>query len=536
MYSYIATRHNSTEVHMGFIETVQGMLGGSALDLLVYAVILFVFILGLIQCVAPVLHNRGLLKRAIRNIRAGEDAKQSWQEDDFLGKGILNAHWSEYLNNLFFADGVYHNASNVEDYINEETVIYGPGRGAFSEAVPSVLVSIGFLGTLLGLARGLSGFSMADSEAVMDSIVTLIPGMRYAFMTSIFGVVGSISFTMITRAVYGSTENALRGFYGAMSRHAGVLSVDPMTQVAIYQQEQTMLIKKLSDDLSGNMADQIGKAVSQAVEPMNQNLKNFISVNTREQMRFLDAVVSRFMDRMDETMGDQLKRLSHVLEDTARYQEDSLAAVRASLSETGDMLSSIREAARIADEMARSNAAYIRDLRENQKQINDACARVASGVEQMDLVSRQQASYLKSVSAMHADVCRSVDQMNAALSDFADRMADQGAAASGSMSKAAAELREAGVQIQEIHRDCAQEINQELKLTLDAYQDYVNQFTQHVDYLAAGISNSLNRLPGAVNESANQLLDQVDRLSDALLQAQRALNNTVDRLYGDARR
>lgn len=33
---------------MGFIETVQGMLGGSALDLLVYAVILFVFILGLI--------------------------------------------------------------------------------------------------------------------------------------------------------------------------------------------------------------------------------------------------------------------------------------------------------------------------------------------------------------------------------------------------------------------------------------------------------------------------------------------------------
>ena len=32
-----------------------------------------------------------------------------------------------------------------------------------------------------------------------ESIVTLIPGMRYAFMTSIVGVVGSITFTLITR-------------------------------------------------------------------------------------------------------------------------------------------------------------------------------------------------------------------------------------------------------------------------------------------------------------------------------------------------
>jgi len=521
---------------MGFIETLKGMISGSAVNLLVYAVILFVFILGLVKCVAPVLHNRGLLKRAIRNIRAGEDAKQSWQEDDFLGRGVLNAHWSEYLNNLFFADGVYHNASNVEDYINEETVIYGPGRGSFSDAVPSVLVSIGFLGTLIGLAQGLSGFSMADSQAVMDSIVTLIPGMRYAFMTSIFGVVGSVGFTMITRAVHGSTENTLRAFYGAMSRHAGVLSVDPMTQVAIYQQEQTMLIKKLSEDLTVGLADNIGRAVSQAVEPLNQNLKNFVTVNTREQMRFLDAVVTRFIERMDEMLGGQMKKLSRALEDAARYQEDSLSTVRASLAETSDMLSSIREVTRIADDMVRMNAGYIRDLRENQKQISEACERVTSSVEQMDLVSRQQSNYLNSVSAMHADVTRSVEQMNQAMIDFAGRMSEQGAVASGGMAKAAAELRDASVQIQEIHRDCARGINNELKLTLDAYQDYVNKFTQHVDYLAAGISSSLNRLPGAVNESADQLLDQVDRLSNALMQAQRALNATVDRMYGDSRR
>ena len=516
---------------MGFLEILKGLLSGSVLNLLVYAVIVFVFILGLVKCIAPVLHNRRLLRRAIRNIRAGEDAKQSWQEDDFLGKGVLNAHWSQYLNNLFFADGVYHNASNVEDYINEETVIHGPGRGSFSEAVPSVLVSIGFLGTLIGLAQGLSGFSMADSEAVMDSIVTLIPGMRYAFLTSIFGVVGSVAFTLLTRAVHGSTEHTLRDFYGAMSRHAGVLSVDPMTQVAIYQQEQTMLIKNLSQNLSNDLA----QAVGQAVEPLNQNFKNFVTVNTREQMRFLDAVVTRFMDRMDDMLGGQIKHLSRVMEDAARAQEDSLASVRMSLAETGDMLASIREVTRIADDMVRANAAYIQDLRENQQQSADAYGRIASSVEQMDLISRQQAAYLKSVSAMHADVTRSVDQMTSSLSAFADRMAEQGAAATTGMLKAGAELRAAGAELKDIHRSATASITNELKITLDAYQDYVNQFTQRVDYLAGGINSSLSRLPGAVDDAANQLLDQVDHLSQALERAQRALSAAADQLYGEPR-
>ena len=71
---------------------------------------------------------------------------------------------------------------------------------------------------------------------------------------------------------------------------------------------------------------------------------------------------------------------------------------------------------------------------------------------------------------------------------------------------------------------------------MDAYQKYVNEFTHRVDYLSSGIVDSLNRLPGVVDDAANGLLDQVDHLSDSLMQAQHALNKTVDRLYGDPRR
>ena len=154
---------------MDFIQSLYSNALSGISNLVVYIAIVVLFVVGLIRCIAPVVRTRGTLRRAIRSIRSEGDKKYAWQQDDFLGKGTLYPHWSEYLNNLFFADGVYHNASNVEDYINEETVMYGPGRASFADALPGLMTSLGFLGTLIGLAQGLSGFSMGDSAAVQQS-------------------------------------------------------------------------------------------------------------------------------------------------------------------------------------------------------------------------------------------------------------------------------------------------------------------------------------------------------------------------------
>ena len=212
-----------------------------------------------------------------------------------------------------------------------------------------------------------------------------------------------------------------------------------------------------------------------------------------------------------------------------------MRSVRGSLSDSAEMLESIREVTRIANDMVRSNAKYIDDLRQNQQQTDEAFARVAGSVEQMDLISRQQANYLKSVSAMQAEVARSIDQMNSSLNSFTKRISEDSANASTGMLKAAAELRATGEHIKEIHKDCTDAITAELKMTLDSYQDYVNQFTQRVDYLAGSISDSLSHMPQAVSDTSNQFLDQVDRLSDSMVQAQRVLDETVARLYGDQR-
>ena len=519
---------------MKYIEIIKNMFAGSVnsvSSLVIYIAIVALFFIGLIRCVFPVVRTRGLIRKATRSIRNGGDKKYGWQEDDFLGKGALFAHWSDYLNNLFFADGRYHNASNVEDYINEETVIYGPGRISFAEALPGLLTSLGFLGTLIGLARGLSGFNMTDSEAVQNSIVTLIPGMRYAFMTSIVGVVCSVAFTLITRMVYGSTEHTLTLFYSAMSRHAGVLSVDPLTQIAIYQQEQTALIKTMSKDLNGKFTDAITDAISKSIDPLNQTMGNFVNGITKEQARLVDVVLARFVDRMNEAVGGAFKRFGQVLDETSALQRENSEAVKASMSGAADMFNDLIDMRQIIQDLLGGTSEYVKQLNATRQDADDAYMRIHSTVEQMEVVSRQESGYLKTVSALQADIAQSNQRMSEALNQFLDRLTAEGGNTAANMRDASEQLRQAGEKLAAVHRDATTAINNELTATLDAYRDYVNQFTQRVDYLASNISGALDKMPAAVKETNNRLLDQVDALTDAMEQAQHAMNDAADRLY-----
>ena len=138
-----------------------------------------------------------------------------------------------------------------------------------------------------------------------------------------------------------------------------------------------------------------------------------------------------------------------------------------------------------------------------------AYARVAAAADQINEITRRQDGYLKTVSTMQADVGRLADAMQ----------------------KAASELRASAASVERSHIQANKALQEEFGSTMDAYRDYVNQFTQRVDYLASNISGALQAMPDAVSEANNRFLDQVDRMTDAMVQAQRALEVTADRLY-----
>jgi membrane associated rhomboid family serine protease len=63
-----------------------------------------------------------------------------------------------------------------------------------AKAAPSLMVSVGVLGTFWGIFRGLQSFDVANIE---QSVPELLNGLKVAFGTSIIGMIVGLLFTVI---------------------------------------------------------------------------------------------------------------------------------------------------------------------------------------------------------------------------------------------------------------------------------------------------------------------------------------------------
>ena len=518
-------------------QALSGLTAGTVNDLLtglVYVAMVALFVIWAIKCALPVFTVRRVLRRAIRDIKQGENAKRSWQAEAFLGKGPLYPHWSEYLNNLFFADGEFHNPSNVEDFINEDTAVYGPGRAQLSEAVPGLMVSLGFLGTLIGISAGLQGFGMDDADQVMRAIRQLVPGMQYAFTTSIVGVLFSLGITIVTKLSYGGATRALADFYNAMSKHAGVLSVDPMTQIAIYQQEQTALIQGMAKDLSGAMTERMAESMSLAINKSMAALKgsfdDFTHKVSVEQLRGVDMMVQRFLQQMNQSVDGQFDRLRQTLEDTNRNQHEMSENVRKSLDGVVRVSQNVIAVSQLSDDMLRKYDEYVGKLTASSKQAEEGYARIAASVEHLEIVARQQNSYLQSLAKLQ-------DAANAALADFeaageqlADRIARNMEEAGQALASSSESIQQSGAVLAANHKALVGGVSKDIDRAYNTFFKTTNETVDHINWVMEDVRNAVSALPGNITTAAELYARQADRLTDALRRSQEAMDDAVDRL------
>ena len=122
-------------------------------DYIVYAAIAVVTLIGVFKCLLPLWGTSSALRRAIRRLQdhAGDSGKPVWQEASFLGRK-LRGSWLRFLQNAEQLDrrGL---PTNVEDYINDDTVTHSHGNATLAELIPNLLTSLGILGTFMGLSR-----------------------------------------------------------------------------------------------------------------------------------------------------------------------------------------------------------------------------------------------------------------------------------------------------------------------------------------------------------------------------------------------
>ena len=382
------------------LSKVTGILPDLA-DYLVYGAIAVVTLIGLFKCLLPLWKTTSSLRRAISRLQAEAGQitdKPVWQTAGFVGKR-LRGTWLRFLQNAEQLDrrGL---PTNVEDYINDDTVTHGPGNATLAELIPNLLTSLGILGTFMGLSRGLSSLNFSDSAQLVEGIPNLLEGMRFAFGTSVAGISCSIVFNMLNRISQGSSYRAIDDFVTSFTQLAMSRPLDNDVQMIIQNQDRNYMLQGINDTLADRLAENVGRSITRAMAPVTDSMDRFIIGATRNQIDGVNHIVARFLDEMDRSMGNQFSAMATAMDAVTQNQ---IMAAR----QTGETVSAAR--------------GIVDNARTLQEMTNHILDKFDAYMSQINQVRERDENYERRT----AELLNRMDQENKDLAKLIEKLAEK---------------------------------------------------------------------------------------------------------------
>ena len=362
-------------------------------DYLVYSAIAVVTLIGFFKCLLPLWRTTSALRRAISRLQAeaGQTTdKPVWQQSGFVGKR-LRGSWLRFLQNAEQLDrrGL---PTNVEDYINDDTVTHGPGNATLAELIPSLLTSLGILGTFMGLSRGLSSLNFADSAELVQGIPNLLEGMRFAFGTSVAGISCSIVFNMLNRISQGSSYRAIDDFVTSFTQLAMSRPLDNDVQMIIQNQDRNYMLQGISDTLVDRLAENVGRSITRAMAPVSDSMDRFIIGATRNQIDGVNRIVARFLDEMDRSLGNQFSAMATAMDAVTQNQIAAAQQTGMTVSSAQNIVENARTLQEMTNHILDKFDAYMSGINQVREHDENYEQRTADLLNQMQQQNKDLAS------------------------------------------------------------------------------------------------------------------------------------------------
>lgn len=391
-------------------EQLLSLLGTNLVDFLVYGAIALVVLVGVCKCIYPVFRNGSLLNRAVAKLEktAGNNQRPSWREPRFLGRALRN-EWQKFLLNAGQLD-VRGMPCDIEDYINEDSVIDKPGHSQLAELIPSLLTSLGILGTFIGLMEGLTSVNFSDAQGTMDSIPLLLTGMRFAFATSVAGITCSLLFNMFYRMSVGRACRALDSFDESFYELAMPRPLSPEVQLICQKQDEEERLARIAEAVGNRVSSSLEMAVSRAMDPLTKSLDTFIQGATQEQVEGVRRIVGQFVSQMNAQLSGQMTTLGHTMEMVSQGQLQTQKNLQNTLNAAQAMAADAQSMQVASAQMAQALQSWAEELKNSQTKRTEEAAML----EEQNQNLRQE---LELLTRSLADMRIAADRLTSELDD-----------------------------------------------------------------------------------------------------------------------
>ena len=467
-------------------------LAANLTDFLIYAAIATVALIGVFKCVLPVSRVARRLRRGIHLLEtASGEGRPVWQDVLFLGKEIQGP-WRRFLVNAEQLDARGLNC-NVEDYINDDTVIYSVGHAQLAEIVPSLLTSLGILGTFIGLMRGLGGLDVSDAAKTMESIPQMIGGMTFAFMTSIAGISCSLIFNMLNRMALGSATGAIDDFTDAFADLVMQKPLEDNVQMICQQEDRSALLRRISADMGARVSEGIVSSVEQSLAPVAQSMNQFIMGQTQAQIDGVANIANQFVAQMHRMLGNQFVQLGQTLSHVNQAQSVSFESIQRTMAAADGILSGMNQVQETNRQMMERFEGYVNTLTQAQDASGEFLTHGSQVLSGMMTASREQEEYLDKLRA-------SQQELQSSMRDYADWS-----------SRVLTAVQQQADGAMTVTGDMTAKMDESSRRLSDTYASFVEDLTGGFSRALAMFDENIHSVLNAMNEK----LDDIGRLNDS---------------------
>ncbi|MBQ8159645.1 MAG: anti-phage defense ZorAB system ZorA [Clostridia bacterium] len=479
------------EAVTSFLSSI-GMLQGSLVDYLVYLAIVIVMVIGIFKCLVPLWGTTHSLRQAVSKLQdeAGTHPDRPvWQEARFMGKR-LRVCWMRFLQNAEQLDrrGL---PCNVEDYVNDDTVTYGPGNAQLAELVPSLLTSLGILGTFLGMTQGLSGLDVTTTENMMSGVQNLLSGMHFAFGTSVAGVSCSLLFNMLNRIAQGSSFRAIDDFTEAFTQLAMQRPLDNDVQLICQNQDRNHLLGNVNDALTVQVPRSIENAMRSSLQPVARSMDAFMLNATSAQIDGMQRLVDHYIASMNKSLDGQFLTLGQTMTSINQNQQLSVSQLSDALNATRGMLSDAQRMHQVSSDILSQFERYVSELGEARKRDEGFEQNATDLLSRMSAAEREQAQTIQQMKRAQEDVLHAVQ-----VFQQSGREQTQG--------------------IQNLTERNVQAMETTGRTVADAGQKLSKSYEQFVDHVVEGLSRSLGMFENSMNGIVRHFSEEAEKISETI--------------------
>ena len=196
---------------------------------------------------------------------------------------------------------------------------------AFYRSVPTLLTTIGIMGTFLGISTGLLHFDVTNVES---SIPALLEGLKIAFITSITGILLAVCLRLVlvlsvdAEPRTGSDSTGATAVAADQSADLDLLALlQRQTAAAEAQLVLTQQLLGQMTRLDGNLTARLEQQHAETLAAMSGFADQLSELGSRQLIAALESVIRDFNSNLGEQFGENFRRLDESVAKLLRWQE-----------------------------------------------------------------------------------------------------------------------------------------------------------------------------------------------------------------------